>query len=117
MTEEMQKQVAVFRFGIIHDLVGGTRLERGEQEELLREKCSRKWVIPGSPRTRISRGTILRWVRLYTESGGKLEALYPKQRRDRGQGRVLDEDTSQALISLKQNVGSGFQVDKLRNKR
>ncbi len=104
MTEEIQKQVAVFRFGIIHDLVGGTRLERGEQEELLREKCGRKWVIPGSHRTRISRGTILRWVRLYTESGGKLEALYPKQRRDRGQGRVLDEDTCQSLIVLRRQM-------------
>ena len=84
MTEEMQKQVAVFRFGIIHDLVGGTRLEHGEQEELLREKCDRKWVIPGSHRTRISRGTIMRWVKLYTDSGSKLEFLYPKQHTDRG---------------------------------
>jgi putative transposase len=104
MTEEKQKQVAVFRFGIIHDLVGGTRLEHGEQEELLREKCDRKWVIPYSHRTRIGRGTILRWVKLYTESGGKLESLYPKRRRDRGKGRVLDEDTSLALLSLRRQM-------------
>jgi len=104
MTEEMQKQVAVFRFGIIHDLVGGTRLEHGEQEELLREKCDRKWVIPGSHRTRLSRGTILRWVKLYTASGSKLESLYPKRRRDKGQGRVLDEDSAQALIALRHQM-------------
>jgi transposase InsO family protein len=104
MTEEMQKQVAVFRFGIIHDLVGGTKLEHGEQEELLREKCDRKWVIPVSHRTRISRGTILRWVKLYTESNGKLESLYPKRRRDRGEGRILDDDTSQALITLRRQM-------------
>lgn len=104
MTEEMQKQVAVFRFGIIHDLVGGTRLEHGEQEELLKEKCDRKWVIPGSHRTRVSRGTILRWVKLYTDSGSKLESLYPKRRNDRGQGRVLDEDTCQTLISLRHQM-------------
>ncbi len=104
MTEEKQKQVAVFRFGIIHDLVGGTRLERGEREELLREKCDRKWVIPGSYRSRISRGTILRWVKLYTDSGGKLESLYPKRRQDRGKGRALDEDTSLALIALRRQM-------------
>jgi len=104
MTEELQKQVAVFRFGIIHDLVGGTRLEHGEREELLREKCDRKWVIPGSHRTRLSRGTILRWVKLYTDSGSKLESLYPKRRTDRGQGRVLDEDTCQALIALRHQL-------------
>jgi len=104
MTEELQKQVAVFRFGIIHDLVGGTQLEHGEREELLREKCDRKWVIPGSHRTRISRGTILRWAKLYTGSGSKLESLYPKRRTDRGQGRVLDEDTCQALIALRRQM-------------
>jgi transposase InsO family protein len=104
MTEERQKEVAVFRFGIIHDLVGGTRLEHGEQEELLREKCDRKWVIPGSNRTRLSRGTILRWVRLYVESGRKLEALYPQRRRDRGQGRALDDETSLALIALRRET-------------
>ena len=104
MTEELQKQVAVFRFGIIHDLVGGTRLEHGEREELLREKCHRKWVIPGSHRTRLSRGTILRWMKLYTDSGSKLESLYPKRRTDRGQGRVLDEDTCQALIALRHQL-------------
>ena len=104
MTEEMQKQVAVFRFGIIHDLVGGTRLEHGEQEELLREKCDRKWVIPGSNRSRLSRGTILRWVRIYTRSGGKLESLYPQRRQDRGKGRALDEETSQSLIALRHQL-------------
>lgn len=104
MTEELQKQVAVFRFSIIHDLVGGTRLEHGEREELLREKCDRKWVIPGSHRSRISRGTILRWVKLYTDSGSKLESLYPKRRTDKGQGRVLDEDTCQALIALRHQL-------------
>jgi len=104
MTEELQKQVAVFRFGIIHDLVGGTRLEHGEQEELLQEKCDRKWVIPGSHRTRISRGTILRWAKLYTDSGGKLESLYPKRRQDRGQDRIMDEDTCQALIALRRQM-------------
>jgi putative transposase len=104
MTEELQKQVAVFRFGIIHDLVGGTRLEHGEREELLREKCDRKWVIPGSHRSRISRGTILRWVKLYADSGSKLESLYPKRRTDKGQGRVLDEDTCQALIALRHQL-------------
>lgn len=104
MTEDQQKQVGVFRFGIIHDLVGGTRLERGEREELLREKCERKWVIPCSHRSRISRGTILRWVKLYSESGGKLESLYPRRRQDLGKGRVLDADTSLALISLRRQM-------------
>lgn len=104
MTEEEKQQVAVFRFGIIHEFVGSTRLDHGEQEELLREKCERKWVIPGSGRTRLSRSTIRRWIRLYTESGGKLESLYPQDRSDGGQARALDEDTCLALIELRRQM-------------
>jgi len=33
MNEEQKRQVAIFRFGVIHDFVGGVRLERGEQQE------------------------------------------------------------------------------------
>lgn len=60
MTEEQKRQMAVFRFGIIHDPVGATRLDQGERERLLRDKCARKWEIPCSNQTRLSRSTILR---------------------------------------------------------
>ena len=32
MNEEQKREVAVFRFGVIHDLVGGIHLERGDQQ-------------------------------------------------------------------------------------
>ena len=79
MNEEEKKQVAIFRFGVIHDFVSGVHLERGEQERLLREKCKRKWSIPYSFRTRLTRSTILRWVRRYKDSSGNLESLYPSE--------------------------------------
>ena len=85
MTETEKQQVAVFRFSIIHEFVGSTRLDHGKREELLREKCDRKWVIPGSSKTRLARSTILRWIRLYTKSGNRLESLYPQGRNDSGQ--------------------------------
>ena len=96
MNEEQKREVAVFRFSVIHDLVGGTHLERGDQQRLLRQKCERKWVIPHSSRTRLTRGTILRWVQRYKESNGKLESLCPIERSDRGVSRGLDEETSLA---------------------
>jgi len=101
MTEEQKKQVAVFRFGVIHELTGSTRLDHGEREALLREKCARKWEIPGSTRTRLSRTTIERWVSVYLASAGKLEALYPKGRSDVGQPRSIDEETGLALLALR----------------
>ena len=102
MDEEKKKQIATFRFGVIHDLVGGVELEPGEQERLLKEKCDRKWVIPFSDRTSITRSTILRWVKLYKDSGSKLEALANHDRSDSGKSRAIDEETGLALIRLRQ---------------
>jgi putative transposase len=101
MTEKQKMAVAVFRYGIIADFVGATRLNQGEQEKLLQDKCARKWQIPYSGRSRLSRSTILRWVRFYNEGNGKLESLYPQDRADQGQGRALDGETSLALIDLR----------------
>jgi len=104
MDEEKKKQIATFRFGVIHDLVGGVALEPGEQERLIREKCDRKWVIPFSDRTRITRSTILRWVKLYKDSGGRLEVLVNHQRSDNGKSRAIDEETGLALIRLRKEL-------------
>ncbi|CAO0821607.1 hypothetical protein DFAR_2500004 [Desulfarculales bacterium] len=38
--------------------------------------------------------TILEWVRLYRQGGGKLESLYSMGRNDRDGSRALDEDTA-----------------------
>ncbi len=104
MNENEKMEVAVFRFGVIHDFVSGVELERGEQERLIREKCKRKWSIPHSSRTRLTRSTILRWIKRYNDSNGKLESLYPSDRSDRGISRGMDEETSLALISLRKEL-------------
>lgn len=104
MNEEQKRQVAIFRFGVIHDFVGGVRLDRGEQQRLLREKCERRWSIPYSQKTRLTRSTVLRWIKRYRESNGKLESLYPPDRSDRGVSRGLDEETALALIELRKEL-------------
>lgn len=104
MTEEQKKEVAVFRYGLIAEFVGATHLERGEREALLKEKCARKWQIPYSGRTRISRSTLIRWISRYLERGRQLEALYPMDRNDQGQTRAIDEETGLALIALRREL-------------
>ena len=104
MHEDEKREVAVFRFGVIHDFVSGVHLDRGEQERLIREKCGRKWVIPYTSRTRLSRSTILRWIKGYKDSNGKLESLYPSSRSDRGVSRGMDEETGLALIHLRKEL-------------
>jgi transposase InsO family protein len=104
MTKEEKQTVAVFRFGVIHDFVSGIKLDPGEQEKLLQQKCERKWVIPYSDKTGISRSTILRWVQLYRDSGGRLESLESCKRSDQGKARVLDEETSLSLMRLRKEM-------------
>lgn len=104
MDDEKKQQIATFRFGVIHDLVGHIELEPGEQERLIREKCGRKWVIPFSEKTYISRSTILRWVRLYKDSGSRLESLCTQDRSDRGMTRAMDQETSLALMRLRKEL-------------
>ena len=104
MEEDQKKRAAIFRFGVISDFFTREQMERGERERLLRDKCAQRWQIPFSNRTRLSRSTILCWVRLYRQGGGKLESLYPIDRQDRGGSRALDEDTAQALVRLRREL-------------
>jgi transposase InsO family protein len=101
MDKGQKTEVAIFRFGVIHDFVSGVELSRGDRERLLRDKCSRKWQIPFSQKTRLTRTTILRWARMYQEGHGKLEALYPRGRCDQGKSRAMDEETACALVGLR----------------
>lgn len=104
MEEKQKKDVAVFRYGVIQDFVSGIMLNHGEREQLLREKCARKWLIPHSYKTSISRGTIQRWISLYESSGRQLESLYPMGRNDKGSTRVLDDETCLILSQLRSEM-------------
>jgi putative transposase len=101
MDEEQKRQVAIWRAGVIMDFVSPLRLDRGERERLLRDKCAREWQIPFSERTRLARTTIISWIQTYLAGNRRLEALMPRDRSDRGTSRVLDEDTAQALVRLR----------------
>ena len=104
MEEKHKIDVAVFRHSIIHDFVSGIKLDHGEKERLLRERCDRKWVIPHSDKTSISRGTIQRWIKLYEESGNNLESLYPRARNDLGKHRTFDEEICLGLIRMREEM-------------
>ena len=104
MTEEMKQRVAVFRFGVIADFVDGRQLQWGEVERLMQEKCARRWLIPGSVRTRISESTIKDWIHRYKNSGNNLASLYPRDRCDCGKTRAIDPETATGLISLRKEM-------------
>lgn len=109
MTEQQKIEIAVFRFGVIGEFVNGTDLDYGEKEQLLQQKCSRKWSIPYSVRTRLARSTILGWIRQYN---GRIESLYPKDRSDQGQSRSFDDETASLIVKLRLDK-PGATVDTL----
>ena len=120
MDEDKRQRIATFRFGVIHDLVGHMKLDPGEQERLIRGKCTRKWVIPFSDKTSISRGTIVRWMKLYRDSGGKLESLCTQDRSDQGKTRAMDKETSLALMSLRKEFPKAtvpFLIEEMKKRR
>ena len=102
MNEELRMQIATFRFGVISEFVTGQKFEWGEKRRLLEEKSTRTWVIPGSPKTRISKATILLWIQLYQHGNRKLEALAPQPRSDKGTFRAIPPDLQLAVRSLKE---------------
>ncbi len=106
MKNKQQEEIALFRFGVISDLVGATRLEHGEFSRLIREKSRQRWNIPFSNRTRLSEGTIRRWVNLYEASGRQFSSLYPAHRSDSGKSRKVDEETILSLVRLKKEKPS-----------
>jgi len=104
MDENEKMQKAVFRYSVISDLVSTKNLDRGEQERLINEKCARKWSIPFSEKTSISRSSVLRWIKLYKGSGDNLKSLYTSDRKDKGVSRAIDEDTCLGLIRLRKEM-------------
>ena len=98
--EDLRQQIALFRYGVIADLV---HLRRGDNSigARLKEKAARTYTIPGTRRERIAANTMREW--LYHYRAGGFEALYPKRRADRGQARRLPESVAERLVELKRD--------------
>ena len=98
--DDFRQEVALFRYGVIVDLV---HLPVGTQGigEKLRDKARRTYAIPGSDRTHVAANTIRRWINRYRYGG--FDALYPKPRTDRGQPRRLPPKVAAHLVELKTN--------------
>ena len=96
--DELRQAIALFRYGVIADLV---HLPVGTPGLLarMRDKAAQTYTIPGTSRTRVAPNTLRDWIKLYRDGG--FEALYPKPRTDRGQPRRLPPEVAERLIALK----------------
>ena len=93
------EQVAVFRYGLLGQLVSRP-LDHGELSEELRRLSQQRVRPPGSDTTRTySTPTLERW--LYAFKKGGLAALAPRARTDRGRGRDFDPVLRDLLCDIR----------------
>jgi transposase InsO family protein len=102
MTDETQShenEVALFRYGLIADLVQLPRGPRSGLAKKLRDKAEQDYSIPGSRRRRVAAETVRDWLGLYRKGG--FDALRPKKRSDTGRVRRLPQEAVDLLVHLK----------------
>jgi putative transposase len=98
--EERAKEVALFRYGVIADLV---HLQKGTGSGLydrLREKASVTYDIPFSEKQHLAQETIRSWLTRYRKGG--FESLYPKTRSDAGRSRRLPQMVVDLICCIKE---------------
>lgn len=99
-TEQGRREVALFRYGVIADLLQRD-VSPKERGELIRQKVSRLWEVPGKDEpVQVGETTMREWVRAY--KAGNIEALMPRVRSDRGRSRVIPADLADLLCELKE---------------
>ena len=97
--DDKRHEIALFRYGLISDLVNRPPGTRGLHEKL-KLKAEQKYKIPGSDRTTVAAETIRDWLKKYRKGG--FDALLPKERSDRGKPRKLPTHVSDLLIETKE---------------
>lgn len=97
MDETLREAIALFRYGVISEMVSRP-LAPGEKSGLLRRITEQEWTIPGTFRSTIGRSTANDWVAQYTAMG--LGGLKPRPRSDKGTSRAIPEPVQELLLQL-----------------
>lgn len=98
LDDKAREQTALFRYGLIADLIHRPEGEKGLYP-LLRAKAEKVYEIPGSPRSRVAAETVRDWLSAYRRGG--FDALRPKPRRDQGHARAIPQEIADMLCLLK----------------
>jgi putative transposase len=98
--EDLRQKVALFRYGVIADLVS---LEPGEKGiyAKLEEKASKTYDIPGSRKRMVATETIRGWLKAYRKKG--FDGLLPKPRRDIGESHSIPKEVQDLLLTIKED--------------
>ena len=101
MTEEMRKEYALMRYGIIAPVVCHMIPEGKTKKEFLEEASDRTYTNPDGKPVRFTAKTLERWCYLYDKGG--FDALLRQPRNDKGKPRKIDEDIYEQIRHLKES--------------
>jgi putative transposase len=93
------EQIALFRFGVLGDLVHAAPGEKALYQQL-KEKAEREYQIPFSTRRLVAAETIRDWLKSYRKAG--FEGLKPKPRADLGESRAIPRESADLVLTLKE---------------
>lgn len=93
------EKVALFRYGLIADVLTPAADDTRKLYERLAEKASRTYCIPASRRTTVAVETLRDWISLYKAGG--FDALKPKPRKDIGSARAIPTEVLDLLVATK----------------
>ncbi|MEO7097655.1 MAG: DDE-type integrase/transposase/recombinase, partial [Polyangiales bacterium] len=98
--DERRREVALFRYGVIADLVHIEPHHRGLYA-LLTKKAEQDYTIPGSLRRHVAPETMRGWLRDYRRGG--FDALAPRVRVDLGCARSIPTHVIDLLCQMKED--------------
>jgi hypothetical protein len=98
--DERRREIALFRYGVIADLVHLEPHHRGLYA-LLAKKAEQDFTIPGSLRRHVAPETMRGWLRAYRRGG--FDALVPRVRADHGSARSIPPHVVDLLCQLKED--------------
>ncbi|MCC6528099.1 MAG: DDE-type integrase/transposase/recombinase [Polyangiaceae bacterium] len=98
--DERRREIALFRYGVIADLVHIEPHHRGLYA-LLTQKAERDYTIPGSLRRHVAPETMRGWLRAYRRGG--FDALVPRVRADQGSARSIPPLVVDLLCQMKED--------------
>lgn len=98
MNDKRRKQEALFRYGVLGDLLS-RELKRGELRRGLAERATKTWIDPGGRERHVAAKTLEEWLYRYKRSG--FDGLLPRERRDAGELRALPAELQELIVAMK----------------
>lgn len=99
--DDRRREIALFRYGLIADLVQLEPHHRGLYA-LLEKKAEQDHTIPGSLRRHVAAETLRGWLRSYRRGG--FDALVPRVRADEGSARSIPLHVVDLLCQMKEDA-------------